>query len=208
MTACGGRGVHVWSMARCMNLGRKWGDRTRSRRRPPKAPAAKAALPTNSMALPWTRRPPHLDGTLAGDAGFDPLPLADTSDKLAFMADAEVKHARLAMLCAAGWPLSERDAERLQRGHGVPEVERERLRRELAELEHGGLGVVAPLRVPERLRRVDEKVFGRRRAHALPAEVERQAAELPVPDGQLRVERDARGRRLRGGRVVLGRRAG
>ncbi|CAH0375412.1 unnamed protein product, partial [Pelagomonas calceolata] len=89
----------------------------------------------------------------------------------------------------------ERDAERLQRGHGVPEVERERLRRELAELEHGGLGVVAPLRVPERLRRVDEKVFRGRRAHALPAEVERQAAELPVPDGQLRVERDARGRR-------------
>ena len=72
------------------------------------APAPRAApLPTNSQALPFAPRPPLLDGTLAGDAGFDPLGLADTRDKLAFMADAEVKHARLAMLCAAGWPLSE-----------------------------------------------------------------------------------------------------
>ena len=59
------------------------------------------------MALPWTRRPPHLDGTLAGDAGFDPLHLAASPARLAFMAEAEVKHARLAMLCAAGIPLAE-----------------------------------------------------------------------------------------------------
>merc|ERR1719174_2415078 len=47
------------------------------------------------------------DGTLAGDAGFDPLQLADTSDKLAFYREAEIKHARLAMLAAFGWPVSE-----------------------------------------------------------------------------------------------------
>merc|ERR1719238_2404543 len=47
------------------------------------------------------------DGTLAGDMGFDPLQIADNSDKLAFYREAEVKHARLAMLAAFGWPISE-----------------------------------------------------------------------------------------------------
>ena len=47
------------------------------------------------------------DGTLAGDAGFDPLQLADTPESLAWYREAEVKHARLAMLAAFGWPVSE-----------------------------------------------------------------------------------------------------
>merc|ERR1740138_1107564 len=47
------------------------------------------------------------DGTLAGDMGFDPLQLADNSDDLAWYREAEVKHARLAMLAAFGWPVSE-----------------------------------------------------------------------------------------------------
>eukprot|EP00316_Scyphosphaera_apsteinii_P012622 CAMPEP_0119308968 /NCGR_PEP_ID=MMETSP1333-20130426/13208_1 /TAXON_ID=418940 /ORGANISM="Scyphosphaera apsteinii, Strain RCC1455" /LENGTH=226 /DNA_ID=CAMNT_0007312855 /DNA_START=50 /DNA_END=731 /DNA_ORIENTATION=+ len=47
------------------------------------------------------------DGTLAGDAGFDPMQLADSPDKLAFYREAEIKHARLAMLAAFGWPVSE-----------------------------------------------------------------------------------------------------
>merc|ERR1719426_251126 len=47
------------------------------------------------------------DGTLAGDMNFDPMQLADSSDKLAFYREAEVKHARLAMLAAFGWPISE-----------------------------------------------------------------------------------------------------
>merc|ERR1712113_1296708 len=47
------------------------------------------------------------DGTLAGDAGFDPMELADTPDKLAFYREAEIKHAHLAMLAAFGWPVSE-----------------------------------------------------------------------------------------------------
>merc|ERR1711966_158608 len=38
------------------------------------------------------------DKTLAGDFGFDPLQIADNSEKLAFYREAEVKHARLAML--------------------------------------------------------------------------------------------------------------
>merc|ERR1711939_1144985 len=47
------------------------------------------------------------DGTLAGDMSFDPLQIADNSDKLAWYREAEVKHARLAMLAAFGWPVSE-----------------------------------------------------------------------------------------------------
>merc|ERR1719152_1113005 len=47
------------------------------------------------------------DKTLAGDAGFDPLELADTPEALAWYREAEVKHARLAMLAAFGWPISE-----------------------------------------------------------------------------------------------------
>ena len=48
------------------------------------------------------------DKTLAGDWNFDPLGLADEPKKLAWYREAEVKHARLAMLAAAGWPLSEK----------------------------------------------------------------------------------------------------
>merc|ERR1719460_2513622 len=47
------------------------------------------------------------DGTLAGDLNFDPLMIADSPDKLAWYREAEVKHARLAMLAAFGWPISE-----------------------------------------------------------------------------------------------------
>merc|ERR1719240_499030 len=47
------------------------------------------------------------DGTLAGDMGFDPLQIADNSGKLAWYREAEIKHARLAMLAAFGWPVSE-----------------------------------------------------------------------------------------------------
>merc|ERR1719163_695726 len=47
------------------------------------------------------------DKTLAGDMNFDPLMIADSPDKLAWYREAEIKHARLAMLAAFGWPISE-----------------------------------------------------------------------------------------------------
>lgn len=46
-------------------------------------------------------------GQLAGDWGFDPLGLAPTPQTLAWYREAEMKHARLAMLAALGWPLAE-----------------------------------------------------------------------------------------------------
>jgi light-harvesting complex II chlorophyll a/b binding protein 4 len=84
--------------------------------------------------------PAYLDGSMAGDQGFDPLGLValasptEATDKfartakdrdakmlsltpeeqnqaLAWMRESEIKHARLAMLGAAGWPLSELNSE-------------------------------------------------------------------------------------------------
>lgn len=60
-----------------------------------------------SESLPFMTRPIVLNGELAGDAGFDPLGFASTTEKLMTLREAEVKHSRLAMLAAAGWPLSE-----------------------------------------------------------------------------------------------------
>lgn len=48
-----------------------------------------------------------LDGSEIGYYGFDPLGLASTPEKLKKYSEAEIKHGRLAMLAAAGWPLSE-----------------------------------------------------------------------------------------------------
>ena len=61
-----------------------------------------------SLALPFAARPAGLDTVaLAGDCGFDPLGFSDSKERLLFMRDAELKHARLAMLAAVGWPVSE-----------------------------------------------------------------------------------------------------
>jgi len=60
-----------------------------------------------SQAIPFLYRPPILTGELAGDAGFDPLQLSKNREQLYYYREAEIKHARLAMLAAAGWPISE-----------------------------------------------------------------------------------------------------
>ena len=60
-----------------------------------------------SQSLPFMERPMALDGTLAGDVGFDPLGFAKSEEDLMKYREAEIKHGRLAMLAAAGWPISE-----------------------------------------------------------------------------------------------------
>jgi len=57
--------------------------------------------------VPELPRPEILDGTHAGDYGFDPAGFVTTPEELYTQMEAEVRHCRLAMLCAAGWPLSE-----------------------------------------------------------------------------------------------------
>lgn len=63
--------------------------------------------PQMSKSIPFMDRPAALDGSMAGDVGFDPLGLSKSKSDLNLYREAEIKHARLAMLAAAGWPLSE-----------------------------------------------------------------------------------------------------
>lgn len=67
----------------------------------------KPAAPKMSQSLPFMECPKVLNGNMAGDVGFDPLGLSKSSLDLTMYREAEIKHARLAMLAAAGWPLSE-----------------------------------------------------------------------------------------------------
>jgi Chlorophyll A-B binding protein len=75
------------------------------------------------LALPFFERPTKLDGSHAGDYGFDPLGFTEEWD-LYFLQESELRHARLAMLAAVGWPLSELVAPSwmLQEGGRVPSV--------------------------------------------------------------------------------------
>lgn len=50
--------------------------------------------PARSPSLPFLPRPAYLDGTLAGDVGFDPFGFAKSESDLLNYREAEVKHAR------------------------------------------------------------------------------------------------------------------
>jgi hypothetical protein len=63
-----------------------------------------------------------LDGSLAGDVGFDPLGFSKSKKTLFWMREAETKHARLAMLAAAGWPLSELWHKNIAEVFGLPSI--------------------------------------------------------------------------------------
>lgn len=91
--------------------------------------AAKASQPTAE-----TRDPPapaqrpiiqsiYVGGKqLAGDYGFDPLSLAGDAKTLAWYREAEMKHARLAMLAAVGWPVAEIVNSGLSESLGMPSL--------------------------------------------------------------------------------------
>merc|ERR1719224_369405 len=68
---------------------------------------SEAPAPEPELVLPKIKTMMVGDGTLAGDANFDPLQISDTPESLAWYREAEIKHARLAMLAAFGWPVSE-----------------------------------------------------------------------------------------------------
>jgi len=52
--------------------------------------------------MPGNPAPAHLDGSLAGDYGFDPLNLGSDERVLKWMVEAELQHARWAMMGVAG----------------------------------------------------------------------------------------------------------
>ena len=103
----------------------------------------KPVLPMKSQALPFMDRPLALDGSMAGDVGFDPLGLAGDSATLLKMREAEIKHARLAMLAAAGWPISELMDKSLAKVFGMQPLVDGADR--VPSLLNGGLGKVSPV---------------------------------------------------------------
>lgn len=64
--------------------------------------AVKAASNSRPLWLPDSRAPAHLDGSLPGDSGFDPLNLGASPDRLKWYAEAEKTNGRWAMMAVAG----------------------------------------------------------------------------------------------------------
>uniref|UniRef100_UPI0032E9395A ACPII-4 n=1 Tax=Chroomonas placoidea TaxID=173977 RepID=UPI0032E9395A len=59
-----------------------------------------------SYAMPFLSRPPALDGSMAGDVGFDPLGFSNYFD-LKWLREAELKHGRVCMLGCLGFLVQE-----------------------------------------------------------------------------------------------------
>jgi len=80
---------------------RSFGGRAGSRLAPlrPQVAARAAARP---VWYPGNDAPKHLDGSLAGDYGFDPLRLGEQPEALRWYVQAELIHGRLAMTAVAG----------------------------------------------------------------------------------------------------------
>jgi len=99
---------------------------------------------TMSVALPWLPRPSGLDSfKLAGDRGLDPLNFAKNKDDLVKFRSAEIKHGRLAMLAAAGWPISELLDGAIAKQFGLPaDLVGDGL---APSILNGGLGVISPI---------------------------------------------------------------
>jgi hypothetical protein len=73
----------------------------------PVSPPKPVALKAKWLPIGGVKAPLVLDGSLAGDVGFDPIGFSKSKNTLYWMREAEIKHARLAMLAAVGWPISE-----------------------------------------------------------------------------------------------------
>jgi len=66
----------------------------------PQLKATVAMRMAKSESLPFLDVPEFFDGSLPGDVGFDPLGFAKNKESLLSLREAEIKHARLAMLAA------------------------------------------------------------------------------------------------------------
>merc|ERR1712238_214037 len=95
-----------------------------------------------SKSVPFMTCPAVLDGSMGGDVGFDPLGFAKTPADLTMYREAEVKHARLAMLAAAGWPVSELFDKKIAAVLGMNAVLDSAGR--VPSLLNGGMGKISP----------------------------------------------------------------
>jgi hypothetical protein len=65
-----------------------------------------SALAAKSKALPFLEAPANLDGSMAGDMGFDPMGISNMQD-LKVLRTFELKQGRVAQLAAAGFLVQE-----------------------------------------------------------------------------------------------------
>jgi light-harvesting complex I chlorophyll a/b binding protein 1 len=82
-----------------------WGQLSSQTSRPLTVAYAAEGGAQQSAAMPFLTRPKNLDGTMAGDVGFDPLGLSEIDDlgiDLYWLREAEIKHGRVAMLATTG----------------------------------------------------------------------------------------------------------
>jgi len=84
-----------------------------------------------------------MDGSMAGDIGFDPMGFSDSKENMINYREAEIKHARLAMLAAAGWPLSELFDKKIADLFGMEAVVDAGNR--VPSVLNGGMGKISPL---------------------------------------------------------------
>jgi len=106
-------------------------------------PIRKPSAPKMSQSLPFMECPKVLDGSYAGDVGFDPLGFSKSPLDLTMYREAEIKHGRLAMLAAAGWPLSELFDRPIAEAMGWKVILDETNR--APSVLNGGLGKISPL---------------------------------------------------------------
>ena len=64
--------------------------------------ASAPVMMAKSESIPFLDQPPALDGSMAGDIGFDPLLLSNVVP-LQWAREAELKHARICAPATAGW---------------------------------------------------------------------------------------------------------
>uniref|UniRef100_A0A6U5PAN6 Uncharacterized protein n=1 Tax=Grammatophora oceanica TaxID=210454 RepID=A0A6U5PAN6_9STRA len=82
----------------------------------------KSSFKLADTARPVFSPPDALDGEMPGDFAFDPLNLARNKKLLNFYREAEVRHARLAMLAVVGWPISELLNSKIAANFDLPSV--------------------------------------------------------------------------------------
>jgi hypothetical protein len=68
----------------------------------PNVVAPSPTMMAKSKALPFLEAPAHLDGSMAGDVGFDPFGFG-SAYSLKYMREAELKHGRICMLAVMGY---------------------------------------------------------------------------------------------------------
>jgi light-harvesting complex I chlorophyll a/b binding protein 5 len=77
-------------------------NKTKNKQKAARVVRAAAANADRPLWFPGNPAPAHLDGSLAGDYGFDPLNLGAEPETLKWMVQAELQNGRWAMLGVAG----------------------------------------------------------------------------------------------------------